>query len=93
MEAATLRGLQRVSMALTDDPKVVLESSDIIFSLVNDPNWYLESDEISPTLILNDHGAILDLKNKNGHTPLGSAVEQQCEIIKLLEKAINRVEE
>ena len=38
MEAATLRGLQRVSMALTDDPKVVLESSDIIFSLVNDPN-------------------------------------------------------
>jgi len=51
MEAATLWGLQRVFMALTDDPKVVLESSDIIFSLVNDPNWYLKNDEISPTLV------------------------------------------
>ena len=45
-------------------------------------------------ILLIEHGAILDLKNKQGQTPLDTAVEQkQYEIIKLLEKAINRVKE
>ena len=44
--------------------------------------------------LLIEHGAILDLKNKQGQTPLESAVERkQYEIVKLLEKAINRVKE
>lgn len=44
--------------------------------------------------LLIEHGAILDLKNKQGQTLLESTVEQkQYEIIKLLKKAIDRVKE
>ena len=44
--------------------------------------------------LLIDHGAVLDLKNKQGQTPLESAVERkQYNIVKLLEKAIKRVKE
>ena len=48
--------------------------------------------EICTMLI--EHGAILDLKNKNGQTPLESAIERkQSEIVKLLEKAMDYVKE
>ena len=44
--------------------------------------------------LLIEHGAILDLKNKNGQTPLEIAAEQKhSEIINLLEKAMNKVKE
>ena len=44
--------------------------------------------------LLIEHGAILDLKNKNGQTPLEIAAEQKhYEIINLLEKAMNKIKE
>ena len=69
MEAATFRGLQRFSMAPTEDPKVFLESSDIVLSLVKDPHWYLKIDEISPTLI--KCVIVSDLMNANFYAWLG----------------------
>ena len=38
-------------MIATEISNAFLESSDIVLSLVPDPNWYLKLDQISPTLI------------------------------------------
>ena len=44
--------------------------------------------------LLIEHGAILDLKNKNGQTPIEIAEEKkQSEIIKLLKEAKNYVKQ
>ena len=50
VEAVALRGPWRVCMIATEIPNTFLESSDIVLSLVPDQNWYLEVDQISPTL-------------------------------------------
>ena len=36
-------------------PITFLESPDIVFSLVPDQNWYLNVDQISPTLLHKAH--------------------------------------